>query len=241
MKYNNKPVNYFDNRPTKKYLENHIYTKIGKMMTSKALIVTGPALGRHIKNGIKIASNKQCKILCIEIEPRIFKEMQKRLVKIKKQYLQNNIFNINNVEIGLGDVIRYEDVFESSLPCRFEDLDFCESLHNSRFTIGNRLNVQSINYNSRYASFRKFLMFNASVRPFGIENYLYDLNMIIGIIGARLSIKRTMRQKRILLKHGVQKLQPVLIKRGRLSKDYPLQLYIYKDTSAMICCTIMYK
>jgi hypothetical protein len=195
----------------------------------------------HIKNGIKIASNKQCKIYCIEIEPRIFKEMQKRLIKIKKQYLQNKAFNINNVELGLGDVIRYEDIFKLSLPCRFEDLDFCESLHNSRFTIGNRLNVQSTNYGTRYASFKKFLMFNASIRPFGIEKYLYNLNMIIGIIGARISIKRTMKQKRTILKYGIQKLQPVLIKRGRLSKNYSLQLYIYKDTSAMICCTIMYK
>ena len=127
LKYNKKPIDYFDHRPTKEYLEKLIYTEAGDKMISNVLQVTGPALNRHIKNALKIASGSSCKIHCIEIQRNMFNVMKRRLQKIS--------VGKNKVKLGLGDVTRYEDVFGLSYPCRFEDLDLCQSLRSSKFII----------------------------------------------------------------------------------------------------------
>jgi len=231
MIYNNKPLDYFDNKPAKEFLESKIYREMGKRITSNVLQVTGPALERHVDSAKEIASNDQCKIYCIEIEHRVFNEMVRRLKNINIDH--------SRLKIAKGNVMEYERVFGLSRPCRFEDIDLCQSLITSKYQIACRLHTQSRWWPGKYTKLRKGFVFTASLRPNGIEGFMKNVNTILNVIGARLSVKATLLRKCANIGHSVKKWNPVLLQTGDRLID--LKLYSYKDTNPMISCAILYK
>jgi hypothetical protein len=232
MKHTNtKPVDYFDNRPVKEFLEDYLYTKIGNIMKSHVLQITGPALKRHYDNAIKIAPDNRFKIYWIEKERDIYYKMQQRYVE--------HGFNPNKMKLVLGDVVDYEWAFKLNNSCRFEDLDFCGSLDSTKHIIAHRLLTQSTTQSGQRANLTKCLMFTASLRPSGMNKALVDIQMILKEIGALLAPISTLENKATKIYNGVFKWHPVLLQRGNRLKH--LWIYSYKDTHQMMTCVIIYK
>jgi hypothetical protein len=233
MIYNRESTDYFDNRVAKEYLEGIIYDYVGERMISNTLQITGPALERHLKNANKIADDR-CTKHCIEIEPRIYREMQKRFDNISR-------YTSHNTELALGNVVEYERIFNRDRPCRFEDIDLCESLKKSRFIIAHRLLVQSRSYPGKYNNLNKCLIFTAALRPISMEKTLEYARVILDVIDVKLAVKSTMSQGTISLPHGIKQWKPALLQTGRLLGPLSLRIYSYKDTHPMMSCVILYK
>lgn len=237
MKFNNQPPDHFDNRPAKEFLEDLIYTYIGRIMRSHVLVITGPSIERHIINSFKIASDNRFWVHCIDMDEDTFSEMTQRLEKMS--------IDTSRVELGLGDVTNYEWVFKLPRPCRFEDLDLCQSLGQTKGIIMQRLIRQSSNHGGTYDSCVKCLMFTTSSRPKGIEDFFYNLNTILNEIGAEIRVNSTVRQgPNGVYKHNkrnIHEWSPVLSKHGRLLNRDPLTVYTYRDGAPMVSCVIMYR
>ena len=236
--FNTVPVEHYDHRPAKEFLENYTYTRIGKKMVSNVLAITGPAIDRHITNASKIANRSKCKMYFIEIEPRIYKIMCRRK--------ENSELNTKKVNIGLGNFVDYNRIFGLQYPCRFIDLDLCQTLEKTMFLIYHSLRHQSMHINNKYNNGYKCLMITASLRGDSRKNNkgnntaktLLDLNILLNVIDARIDIKNTIQNKTRSIFKGVNKLSPVIINQGRLKT---LDIFSYKDGAPMMSFVILYK
>lgn len=228
---NSKPIDYFDNRPVKESLERSLYSRIGSIMTSNVLQITGPALERHYENALKIASNPKCKIYWIEAERQIFEGMSIRF--------ENLQLDPKRVKLRLGDVTNYERVFNINTPARFEDLDFCGALSTTRHMIAHRLLTQSRTYPAQTPDMHKCLMFTASIRPDGMEKMLPDIQMILKEIGVLISPRGTFEAGSTEVVKGIRRWIPIYLQTGNLLEH--LWIYSYKDTHQMMTCAIIYK
>lgn len=240
---------HFDNRPRKKAAENYIYTQIGKIVTSSALVITGPSLERHIPNIMKITTHQSCKGYCIENDTRVYygeHGIQERYNNLTQQ-------EKHKIKIAFGDVTGYMKIFGLRYPCRFIDLDLCRTLNSTSLIIANCLRVQA----TYRKDMHKFFMFTASYprTTEGMEEYLFELDRtILSEIDARINIESMLRMRKEnkpwgwkKLGHYMKRWTPIFLEHGRISEqNMPLEsngflLYNYKETSQMITCAFIYK
>lgn len=236
----------FEDCNKKRCLQKHVYKIISKRITSSILILPGSCIETPIQLAEKVASTERYKIYCIEKDKKIYD-------KIKRQY-KRLPFNLRKkATIACGPVETYKDVFGLASPCKCIDLDLCRSLRGTSLTIASCLRRQSmymkIDYRGNLSdrNLRKCLMFTASLRTEGgYKGFLQELNYtILREIKAEISIKDMTQGKRLSWglnnKHMFYELPIKTLKFGRLLKTNGLSLYIYKDTSSMVTCVIMYK
>ncbi len=238
MSFNDKPVTYFDDRPAKEYLENSIYDYVGQRMLSNTLQVTGPAVARHLNNAKKIARHASCSRYIMEIDQRIFSAISKRVIAHK---LSDPDINDRNVEVGLGNAVEYERILGLSKPCRFEDMDFCQSLDTSVYLIAHRLHTQARPWPGKYAELNKCLVFTSAIRPSNMEKSLEWLKIILHAIGAILSVKETLSHGTLDIGYSIKSWSPALLQTGRLLGPKSLKIYNYRDSHPMMSCVILYK
>ena len=228
--FNTVPVEHYDHRPAKEFLENYTYTKIGKKMVSNVLTITGPAIDRHILNASKIANRSKCKIYFIEIESRIYKEMCWRKKHSK--------LDTKKVNIGHGNFIDYNKIFDLRYPCRFIDLDLCQTMGKCKHLICHSLQHQSMHINDAYNDKYKCIMITSSYRCSTTEKTFSGLNYILKVIGAKIDIAQTKQRSKKQIFKKVHKLNPVITKQGRLKM---LDIFSYKDGAPMMSFVILYK
>ena len=230
---NTQPLDYFDDRPVKQKLEDLLYSYVGytKGMVGNVMQVTGPAIKRHLTNARKIASTSACKIYWVEIEHSVYNTMQSRLRSLGRHAKKN-------VYIGQGDVTNYEHIFGRRLPCRFEDIDFCQSIQSTKYIVAHRMQIQSVDHTIGYKKKYKCMLVTASIRPLGTPHYFKCINIALEIIGAEIDVGATMRNGAEKMAFGGQKWRVSMQKKGRLS-DF--MAFSYNDTSNMISCMILYK
>jgi len=234
---NDLPEDHFDNRPVKEFLEHNLYRHAGNRMESNVVQitgpalerhVTGPALERHVKNALMIAKTVRCRIHCIEISRRIFKEMERRW-----QHLSPRLKKM--VKIHNCDIANHHINCKLRVPSRFEDLDLCQSLHMTKYLIAYRLQIQSSSYTKRYDMSNKCMMFTSALRPTSRRDYMKDINTVLAVIGSEID-SATYKVNNV--RYGIRSITPTITKPGRMTA---IGIFSYQDASPMMSCIIFYK
>lgn len=183
---------------------------------SSALVISGPAVMRHIKHAKRIARTPKAQVVIIEQSTKVYVEMSRRFDTFTSAAKKN-------VSIINGDVYSHKKAY------RFEDLDLCKSLKNTLPIIWKRLNEQA-----KKKKGNKCMMFTTCMRMCKTSDDLKMLNYILSIIGAELDLSKisTGKECRMAL------YKPPVSKRGRL---VDLRITTYRDGSQMRSCVIIYK
>ena len=225
---NDFPTSHFDNKPVKAELESMIYSYVGTKMLSNVLQITGPALERHVINALKIAKTGRCKIHCVELAKNIFKEMESR-------YKQLPPVVQKRVRLHNCDVANYHLLEEFPLPCRFEDLDLCQTLASTKYLIAHRLKSQSCYINGQYNKLLKCMVITSTLRSQKLTSFLEDLNVVLSVIGAEIKYKEHKTQP---LVKKMRMVLPTVIKVGRIEE---IGVVTYKDRAPMVSAIITYR
>jgi len=232
-------IDRFDDCPTKEWLHSNMYTYASRRMKSDALIVSGPAVERHIKEGLKIARTPKAMVYLIENNMKIYAEMRERYEKllVKQPEL------CNKVRIVSGDVAGYELAIGRSHALRFEDLDMCASIRSLRYLLSHRLYIQS-RLAGNPAKLRKCFMFTTSLHNCPFDETVEILQkMVLEILEAKVVLWNMYGVEDVPYRryrsNGVKEYFPYFQKFGRLLNN-GLHFFTYGDKSPMFSCMIFY-
>jgi hypothetical protein len=226
-------IDRFDHCPAKEWLHDNMYKYAATRMKSDALIVSGPAVERHIEHGLRIARTEKARVYLIENDPDVYREMKRRFLAIPNKPAEW----IRKVKIVHGDVASYETFINRSRPMRFEDLDLCKSMKSLHYLLGHRLLLQS-KLAGHATSLRKCFMFTVSLRNCPFDDTFKTLSgMLEDILGVKSSYwpGSCARYKKV----NVKEFYPYIGDFGRLLKG-GLHLYTYKDGAPMMTGMIFY-
>jgi len=221
----------FDDCPTKRWLQSQIYSDLAKRVKSNVMMIAGPAVERHINDGLKIASTPAARIHLVEKDFGRYKEMVRRYRDIPnrpKEWAKK--ITLINSDILLCDSMR------------FEDLDLCQTMSSLRYLVGHRILLQSKLGGSAF-KLRKCMLITTSLRHYEL-NKTFDavLNLVRDILGAKVSIWKGAGGKkysRLYKEHGVKEYFPYIENHGRILNN-GLRFYTYRDGAPMFSCMILY-
>ena len=237
-------IDRFDNCPTKRWLQDQMYTYLAFRMKSNVMVVGSPSLEEQITNAFKIASTPKAQVYLVENDVNRFVEMSKRY-----QLLRDNPPLCgwpegwaNRTHPLFIDVAAYEMAAKLTKPVRFEDLDMCQTMSSVQHLVRYRLALQS-EINGYSARMRKCMLITSSLRHCSLETTIDILQRILeDILGVSASIWKSAKgnkHSRLYRTHGVKEYTPYIAEHGRLLKD-GLRFYTYGDKSPMFSCMIFY-
>ena len=241
---NKSDLDRFDNCPTKRWLQDQMYTHLSFRMKSNIMVVGSPSLEEQITNGFKIASTPKAEICLVENDVRKFTEMSRRFKILQSQLPLYDWPRdwADRTHCLFTDVAAYETAAELAKPVRFEDLDMCQTMASIQHLVRYRLALQS-EISGYSARLRKCMLITSSLRHCDLETTLNILQRILkDVLGASASVwnsPKGSKYSRIYKDHGVKEYTPYMAKHGRVLKD-GLHIFSYADKSPMFSCMILY-
>ena len=234
----------FDNCPTKRRLQSQIYSNMAMRMKSNVMMVSGPAVERHITDGLKIASTPKAKIYLVERDLERFTEMSRRFQALREQKPLDGWPKdwASRVHRIFMDVAAYEMAAKLSKPVRFEDLDMCQTMSSIQHLVRYRLSLQS-EIKGYAARLRKCMLITSALRKCDLDKTLGILEDILGdVLNAKVAVWKSAdgtKHSRLYKERGVKEYTPYIANHGRLLKN-GLRYYTYKDGTPMFSCMILY-
>lgn len=237
-------IDRFDNCPTKRWLQDQMYTHLSFRMKSNVMAVSGPSLEEQITNAFKIASTPKAEIYLVENNVERFLTMSKRCQALKDKEVPDGwpedwYYRTHRLFI---DVASYEMAAKLNKPVRFEDLDMCQTMASIQHLVRYRLSLQS-EIGRPIAILRKCMLITSSLRKCDLEKTLDILQRILeDVLGVSASVwdsSKGAKHSRLYKAHGVKEYTPYIAKHGRLLKD-GLRFYTYRDGTPMFSCMILY-
>jgi len=237
-------IDRFDDCPTKRWLQDQMYTHLSFRMKSNVMVVGSPSLEEQITNAFKIASTPAAQVYIVEIDARRFAEMSKRFQILRDRdplcgWPEDWADRTHRLFI---DVASYEMAAKLKAPVRFEDLDMCQTMLFTQHLVRYRLSLQS-EISGYSARMRKCMLFTSSLHHCGLDETLDILQRILeDVLGASASVWKSAKgnkHSRLYKTHGVKEYTPYIANHGRLLKD-GLRFYTYRDGAPMFSCMILY-
>jgi hypothetical protein len=237
-------IGRFDDCPTKRWLQDQIYTYLSFRMKSNVVMVGSPSLEAQITNGFKIASTPKAEIYLAESNVRRFNEMSRRCRILKDEKVPDG-WPENwhyRTKCLYTDVTAYEMAAGLNKPVRFEDLDMCQTMASIQHLVRYRLSLQS-EIGGYPARMRKCMLITSSLRRCGLDETLTILlNILENVLDTSVGMWKSAngaKHSRLYRTHGVKEYTPYIADHGRLLKD-GLRFYTYGDKSPMFSCIILY-
>lgn len=235
-------LNRFDkvNCPAKNWLHNHIYNYLYiRKIISSAMIISGPAVSRHLEDAFKVASVKQAEVYLVEKFAHVYKEMVRRWNIIQKEAHPKWPKDWQKkVHLVHSDVRTYQDVIGKRYACRFEDLDLCQNMESIRYLVGDRIQEQT-RIGGPGRKKKKCMLITSSLRGCGYEKtikLLRDLLLSIPLAEIDPFIPTKARK----LSNGVKQYFPTIRDKGRLLPK-GLSFFTYRDRSPMMTIMILFR
>ena len=234
----------FDDCPTKRWLQDQMYTHLSFRIKSNVAVVSSPSLEEQITNAFKIASTPKALVYLVENNIERFTEMSRRyrLLRDGDPLCGWPEDWANRTHRLFIDVAAYEMAAKLTKPVRFEDLDMCQTMSSIQHLVRYRLALQS-ELSGYPAGMRKCMLITSSLRHCGLETTLDILQRTLeDILGVSASVWKSAKgnkHSRLYRAHGVKEYTPYIAKHGRLLNN-GLHFYTYGDKSPMFSCMILY-
>ena len=240
----------FDNCPTKRWLQDQIYSHLSKRIKSNIMIVGSPSVEPQITNGFKIASTPKANIYLVEKNAKRFYEMSRRCHVLKgipegprydtpEGWPENWYSRVIRLYTS---VAAYEEAASLNQPVRFEDLDMCQTMVSIEPLVRYRLALQS-RIGGYSAKLRKCMLITSALRHCDLETTLDTIsNILVDTLGISIGMWSSAsgaKHSRLYKEHGVKEYSPYISDHGRVLKN-GLHLFSYADKAPMFSCIILY-